>query len=301
MARGVLNKYVWILETIQKYGRISREELGGLWKEAHDVSNGEPLARRTFYNYRLAIEELFGIRIGYSDSTYEYFIEDGGDAGGMSSWLINSMSVNGMLSDASGLSERIMLEEVPSAKEFLPQVIEAMKHSRKIVFSYSPFYRVSVTDGIVVEPYFVRIFRQRWYLIGYNTAEKKIKTYSLDRIRKIAISEEMFVMPDITVREFFRDCVGITTSSGEAKRITIKVVSDQAKYLRALPLHESQQEQVCNGYSLFHYHLHITYDLVQEVLSHGEKWVVLSPPELKAAIVDSLQKSVDNYTLPTTL
>lgn len=294
MARGLLEKYIWVLETIQRYGRISRHELDRLWQGC-SFSGGQPLARRTFYNYRQAIEELFGISIGYDSSTYEYYIAGGQEQGGMSNWLINSMSISGMLSDASMLSDRIMLEEVPSAKGFLPTIIEAMRNSRKIEFSYTPFYRTVTTRGIVLEPYFLRIFRQRWYLIGYNVKERRIKTYSLDRFNEVNIMDTAFDMPEMTVAGFFENCFGITSSEGEVKMVVLRADSEQSKYLRALPLHQSQQEQVCDGYSLFHYRLYITYDFIQELLSFGDKVTVVSPPELKAVVIDTLRKSLSNY------
>lgn len=294
MARGLLNKYIWILDTIQRYGRVSRKELCRQWLNSN-VSGGEPLARRTFYNYRQGIEELFNINIGYSNSTFEYYIENEGDTGSLSNWLINSMSINGMLSDAKDIPERVMLEEVPSARNYLPTVIEALKTSRKIRFSYTPFYRVNATDGIVLEPYFVRIFKQRWYVIGYNTADKKIKTYSLDRFNDISITDETFLMPDLRVNDFFRNYFGIITSGSEVKDIVLRVKSEQAKYFRALPLHHSQREEIYDGYSLFYYRMFITYDFVQELLSHGDSITVISPVELKAIIVDQLKKTLQNY------
>lgn len=294
MAHGILNKYIWILNTIQRYGKISRKELCRLWKNA-DVSGGEPLARRSFYNYRMGIEELFGIRIEYNSSTYEYFIESGEETSSLSNWLINSMSINGMLNGADDLSDRIMLENIPSAHH-LPSVLEAMKTSRKIRFSYTPFYRINATDGIVVEPYFLRVFKQRWYVIGYNTTDKKIKTYSLDRINSVEITEMEFTMPEIHVNDFFRNCFGIMINESSAKDVVLRVNSEQAKYLRALPLHHSQREEIYDGYSQFYYHLHITYDFVQEILSHGAGITVIAPAELRAMVVDSLKKSLHNYS-----
>lgn len=294
MSRNLLNKYLWILETIERYGHISRQKLNGLWREA-DVSGGEPLARRTFYNYRNGIEELFGISIGYNASTFEYFIENAENTSELNGWLVNSLSINGMLSDAGDIADRVMLEEVPSARRYLGVTIDAIKSLRKIRFSYTPFYRNNPTDGIIIEPYFLRIFRQRWYVIGYNGKDRKIKTYSLDRLNSITITDEHFEMPDINVKDFFKNLFGIMTSKSKARQVIIKADSEQAKYLRALPIHSSQQEQLCDGYSIFTYQLCITYDLVQELLSFGKRVTVISPVELKTMIVDELKSSLDNY------
>ena len=60
MGRGLINKYIWILDTVQRYGRITRSELNDLWIKS-DISNGEKLVRRTFYNYREGIAEIFNV------------------------------------------------------------------------------------------------------------------------------------------------------------------------------------------------------------------------------------------------
>lgn len=77
--------------------------------------------------------------------------------------------------------------------------------------------------------------------------------------------------------------------------MTLKVSPRQAKYFRALPLHHSQEEMIHDQYSIFNYHLRLTPDFVQELLSYGPNVTVLAPAELRAMIVNNLQQSLDNY------
>ena len=77
--------------------------------------------------------------------------------------------------------------------------------------------------------------------------------------------------------------------------MSIKTDSRQAKYLRALPLHHSQQEMIHDTYSIFNYRLRITPDFVQELLSYGPNIMVIEPPELKAMIITSLEDSIAQY------
>ena len=133
-------------------------------------------------------------------------------------------------------------------------------------------------------------------MIGYNIADKKIKTYSLDRMTNVNITGDTFEMPKgFEPSEFFADCYGITTNQDEPKRIVIKAEATQAKYLRALPLHPSQQEELHDDYSIFRYKMRNTYDLRERLLSHGSSIEVLEPPELKAQIVDEMKKALENY------
>ena len=176
-------------------------------------------------------------------------------------------------------------------------VIDAIKKFRKVKFSYTPFYRSKASEGIIIEPYFLRIFKQRWYVIGYNSKDRMVKTYSLDRVNTLTLTEEHFDDPGISVKEFFKNFFGIMTTKSEAKHVVLRADSEQAKYLRALPLHPSQRETMGDGYSDFDYHLCITYDFIQELLSKGSRIMVVAPAELKAAVVEELRKSLSNYEL----
>ena len=297
MARNMINRYVWLVDTISRYGRITLKDLNAAWLRS-EISEGKPLARRTFFHYRDGVEEMFDINIQCDKGTFEYYIDDtGGEENArLLSWLVDSVSMSGTLSNARDISSRIMLENVPSAREHLPVVIDALKQNRRIRFSYKSYTRALPTDGIVLEPYFVKIFKQLWYVIGLNVKDNLIKTYSLDRMSKLNLLQDSFVMPDnINPSEFFKDCFGIITNQNSAKRIVLRVEPTQAKYFRALPLHSSQQEEVHDQYSIFTYRMRITYDLKEELMSHGDSIEVLEPQELKTLIRTELEQALNNY------
>ena len=77
----------------------------------------------------------------------------------------------------------------------------------------------------------------------------------------------------------------------EKDYLVLRVKPIQAKYFRALPLHHSQSEELHDQYSIFHYHMYITYDLIQQLLSYGPEVEVVSPQELRVSIK---QKLIDN-------
>jgi len=297
MARNLINRYVWLVDTISRYGRITFPDLNRVWINS-PISEGKPLARRTFFHYRDAVEEMFAISIKCDKATFEYYIVNDGEENNarLRSWLVDSVSMSGMLSNAHDISERIMLENVPSAREHLPVIIDALKQNRRIRFSYKSYVRALPTDGIVLEPYFVKIFKQLWYVIGLNVKDGQIKTYSLDRISQLNLLQDTFTMPaGIKPSEFFKDCFGIITNQNSPKRIVLRVEPTQAKYFRALPLHRSQQEEVHDNYSIFSYVMRITYDLKEELMSHGASIEVLEPKELKTLIRTELQQALNNY------
>ncbi len=296
MAKDLFSRYIWLIDTIKRYGSISREEINKLWMRS-PYSNGEPLPRRTFYSYRAAIEELFKINIECNQSTFEYYIEqDNEHDESVMNWLLNSASVGNLLNDARNIGNRIFLEDVPSAREHLPVVVDALKENKPVTFSYQPYSRINPTHDIIVEPYFLKIFKQRWYVTGRNVKEDKIKTYALDRISNSKLLASTYSIPDdFDAEAYFRDSYGIIFDEGTVKHVAIRTDARQAKYFRSVPLHHSQSEVIHDSYSIFYYKIKVTPDFIQELLSYGPKITVLSPPEVRAMMVDSLRTSLKNY------
>ncbi|MBQ9072975.1 MAG: WYL domain-containing protein [Muribaculaceae bacterium] len=296
MSKDLFSRYIWLIDTIKRYGKITREELNARWKRS-PYSNGEALPRRTFYNYRMAIEDIFNITIECNPSTFEYYIDEGDVHNeSVTNWLLNSAAMSNVLSDSREISNRIFLEDVPSAREYLSTIIDSLKENHLIKFTYQPFSRSNATPDIVIEPYFLKIFRQRWYITGRNVKEDTIKTYALDRMRNVVLEPTTFEIPEsFDAETYFRDSFGIVFSHGEVKRVAIKTSARQAKYLRALPLHHSQSEMIHDAYSIFYYKLRITPDFVQELLSYGPQITVVEPPELKAMMISSLKETLTNY------
>ena len=260
MARNKIAVYVWIVDTIESHRHITLEELNRLWCNS-SLSDGNPIPRRTFFNYRNAIEEMFNINIQCNRSTFEYYIEncDNEADSRMHHWLLDTFSMTGMLSNSKDLSGRIIVEDVPSAREHLPVVIQAMREDKRIVFDYHPYTRSQASKGVVICPYFVKIFKQLWYVIGHNVADGKIKTYSLDRMTNLNISSTSFKMPEgFEPQSFFKDCYGITINQNEPKDIALRVSHTQARYPRALPLHHTQSEEAHDTSSIFRYRTLLT-------------------------------------------
>lgn len=295
MASNLFNRYIWIVDTVRRYGRITRTELSSLWQRSK-YGDGSPMPRRTFYNYRNAIAELFGIVIECDTTTYEYYIEGSGShSDSVIDWMLNSIATGNILGDAQDVSGRIFVEEVPSAREYLAPVIESMRENVRISFSYLPYTRINPTE-ILLEPYFLKLFRQRWYVTGRNVRENAVKTYALDRMKDASATRDHFEMPpDFDPEMYTNDSFGIVFDQGEVRDIAIRATSRRAKYLRALPLHHSQHEAIHDSYSIFYYRMRLTGDLVETIMSMGDSVEVLSPPELRAWVATTLRRALDSY------
>ncbi|MBD5172322.1 MAG: WYL domain-containing protein [Bacteroidales bacterium] len=294
----LINRYIWIVDTLSRYGRLTRNELNDLWVRS-PRSDGRPIPARTFYHYRRAIEENFHIDI-LCDSTGHYHLD--GDVSPemkrVTDWLLESTAVNNAMNSASLPADRVAVEDVPSAREFLPLVLTAITDCAKISFTYAGFSRSRPEENITFHPYFVKRYKQRWYMIGWREKSSDIRTYALDRVKKLVIMSENFEMPDITPAEFFSDLIGITFSRAETRTVRIMTTPVQAKYFRALPFHVSQQESLGDKYSIFTFRLKLNYELVHELLSYGDSIKVLEPRELIMMMREQLSSTLSLYDNP---
>ena len=285
MAKDLFNRYIWLVDTIYRADGITFEEINEKWLK-NSMSEGLDLPLKTFHNHRKAIEDMFDINIVCDKrGGYKYYIENADDMekGGVRTWLLNTFAVNNLINESHHLKRRIVFEQIPSGQNFLTPVIEAMRDGMSIEIKYKSFWRQDeyTTE---VEPYFVKVFKQRWYLIARNKVKDAIRIYALDRIHALAQTGNAFVMPkDFSPEEYFYNSFGIISQDNCPPEIVeLKVYGTQKEYFRTLPLHHSQEEvENADGYSIFRYYLSPTYDFIQEILSHGCEVEVLSPQHLR--------------------
>lgn len=290
MTKELIRKYIWLIDTVNQAGLegITFKDIRGKWKRNDMLSSGEEYPKRSFHNHVAAVRELFGIEIACHKSTNSYYIANSSelhDSSGFKGWLLDALSLNSQLEESSQLKDRILLEENPSGREFLPTILEAMRDNKMLTFSYKPYW---VEDDYVsnlyhVEPYALKVFKRRWYLLG-KYGDNPLKIYALDRMLDIDIEFESFTMPaDFDAETFFSSCFGVIVSDEKPQLIHLKVDALQSKYLRSLPLHSSQKEaERTEDHSVFTYFVRPTFDFVQELLSLGESAEVLVPKPLRA-------------------
>ena len=287
MAHYLFARYIWELTTIYRVGRITLKELNERWRDSY-LYDGKDIPRRTFNYHCREIEMLFQLNIVCDKHDNTYHIEDDSSfrKGELRRWLVNSVAVSSIIREAEDLESRIALEDVPSSEPHLPTIIQALRENKVVSFSYQSFDRETPTQHSLM-PYALKLFRQRWYIVGRPLDKDKILIFATDRIDTLVIEEQTFKYPDdFDINEYYRDSFGIIIEDGVAcEHIVIKVASSQVKYLRSLPLHHSQREtKTTDRYSVFEYDLKPTYDFEQEILSHREDIEILEPISFRERI-----------------
>ena len=300
MASNLINKYVWLVETIYKAQRITFEEINERWIRS-EISEGLELPLRTFHKWRIAVEEMYGLIIECErKGGYHYYIANAEElkTGGIRNWLLNTISVSNLLIENQHLKDRILLEEIPSGQDYLADIIEAMKKGCCITITYQSYWR-DESNTFIVEPYCVKLFKQRWYVAARNPYYNKVMIYSLDRILHLELlADERFKMPDsFNPMKYFGEYYGVIIDSDyDVEKVKLKVSAEQANYLRSLPLHHSQQEiQQTGEYSIFELKIRPAYDFIQEILLHGEDVEVLEPLWLRKEVAQKVERMWNKY------
>lgn len=297
MAKDLFNRYVWLVDTIHQAGRITYKEINQRWERR----TGETIPLRTFNNHRTAIEELFEVAIlcDRKDDN-RYYIENPEDleGGGVRSWLLNTFAINNLINESRQLKNRILFEQIPSGQKYLTPLIEAMRDGVSVEITYQSYWHDQPTT-FTIEPYCVKVFRQRWYVVGRSSHHGTLRIYGLDRIQYLSVTEQRFqIDPDFDGESYFYSSFGAIVGDEQTKPeiVRIKVYDNQVCYIRSLPLHHSQREvETTEEYSVFEFFIRLTYDFRQELLSHGESVEVLTPHSLRLELKETARQLNQYY------
>lgn len=291
MSANIFARYVWLIDIIRRYGRISYNDINRLWMRS-GLNDGTELSRRMFHRHRIQIEETFGVVIECEKtSPYRYYIanERALADDGLRSWLIDTFAVDNLLRNTR-LHDRVLLEKVPQeGKRFLTNLMEALESNKTVAINYHTDY--SPTAGeTTVEPYCLKMHQRRWYLVGKNNG--MIKIYALDRITSCTIFEHTFSLPEgFSAEEYFADCFGIIKEKDiKPQVIRMKFSAEQANYIRSLPMHHTQRETAAN---IFEVYLCPTFDFVQFLLSQLDSVEFLAPQSLRQQVADIARRIFD--------
>lgn len=317
MASNIFGRYVWLIDTIRRHNRLTYEEINNLWIESGlSYGEGDDLPLRTFHNHRKAIKDIFDVYIECDiKGGYKYYIDEPYKLKGDSfrSWIIDSYATLNQVQADKKMEGRILFENVPSGNIWLTTFIQAMRNKQVLEITHRGFGK-DYDNTFEIEPYYLRIFKQRWYVIGRNPyyARKKFESenegkiydrpiyrvYGLDRISNVTVSPKTFVMEeDFSIEEYYSGCCGIIPSTNEnIEHVVIRAYWNAPDYLRSLPLHPSQKEISSDEEStLFSFDVRPTYDFYQMLLAQGDQVEVVEPASVRNEMKRFAENMLNNY------
>lgn len=285
MAANKFGRYVWLIDQIRNHPYITYKEISERWENC-GLGDGKKLPWKTFMNHKEAVESIFDVIICCdAKKHYGYYIENAEllEGDGLRSWLIDSYATLNQLQADKKLEKRISFEKNPSGTKYLQTLIRAMHQDRIVEITHQGFGKI-YSSTFTVEPYHLKVYNRRWYLIGKPVAMEEIRTYALDRIQDVTVTDTKFKMPkSFDVDKYFEGCVGIISNKEiEIQRVVIQVYGWARKYLSTLPIHESQKEIASDDESVtFELYVRPTYDFLQALLQQTDQIKVLEPQSVK--------------------
>lgn len=301
-----IQEYVWLIETLRKKPQ-SLASLNEKWVET-ELSGGVEMARSTFNRHKQAIEDMFGVYIECNiPKGYLYYIGNPSvlKDDSVTNWMLNTLSVNHLISESFSLQDRILLEPAPVEGEYLKTVLAAMKQNLKLTVGYRK-YGKDMPNQLTFEPYCIKLYRQRWYVLGHfhkdATEEREELDYfglfSFDRIAEMHMTEEKFVLdPDFDATVFFSECFGVVVNDCTLpEQIILRAYDYERFYMRDLPVHHSQTIiREGENYTDFELFMRPTVDFSTYLLSKATVLKVLSPEWLADEVYNMLLDGLSRY------
>ena len=291
-------RYLLIINCLKRGKATWNDILNHLETQSEIADYNYVISQRTFQRDISEIRTLWNYDIQNNKSTGYYFIVEDEEQNNENTHLLDSFNLFNALSLTNNYSDYIQFESrTPKGTEHIYGLLHSIKNKFITEIQYHKFYE-SKAETVIVNPYLIKQFKGRWYLLCLKTEINEIRTYALDRILSLDIKKKKFaVSKDLDLVNYFKNCFGIITPDNTMpEKIVFSFNNEQANYIKNYPLHESQR--IIKGSSdktTFEISVYVTYDLIMELLSYGEEIEIVSPKSLIKEITNIHTSSITKY------
>ncbi len=296
--RESITRYSLIIKKLRKHASTFEEIADYLGRQSELEEYNFNISKRTFQRDLNDIREVYKIDIQFNRSLQVYYIDDD-EHPEINERILEAFDTFNALNMSDRLSNAIHFEKrKPQGAENLYGILHAVRNSVRLRFQYKSFWHEETSERLA-EPYALKEFRYRWYIVGKDLKDDKIKTFALDRISELEITRQKFEPVNFDVNEYYKGCFGIISpNAASPKKIELWFNATQGKYIKSLPLHESQTILSDDEHGLIiSLNLYLTQDLLMEILSYGGNVKVLKPKELILQVKSALEKGYQAYDI----
>jgi predicted DNA-binding transcriptional regulator YafY len=182
--------------------------------------------------------------------------------------------------------------------EHLSTLHKAIYYKKVLDIKYYP-YENDKAYNILIHPYFLKQYNNRWFLFGYHPEKEKHDwNLAIDRIVDIQEAKSKYSKnTQIDWQEYFDDIIGVTNPSEKVpENIVLHFYGKTGRYMETKPLHGSQKSKWLEQNVLeVKLYLKINYELERLILSYADSVKVIEPLSLIKIIKERLQKATIYY------
>ncbi len=302
--RGYISRYLLILKKLKAKPYATYEELQTYIENQFDYLQMQDdtlnigFSKRTLQRDIKEIRNIFGIDIEYSKPNKGYYISQSETENMNFQRMMEAFDMFNSLNLAQDLTPFIHLEKRrPQGTENLYGLLHAIKNRLQIKFTYQKFWEEEISQRLA-EPYALKEFKNRWYIMAKDSKDNNVKSFALDRLTNLEITPQTYQYPDnFNIEQRYRYCFGIISPNDkEPQDIILSFDPFQGKYIKTLPLHHTQQVLVDNDQEMkIKLKLCLTHDLLMELLSYGDNMKVIEPTTLAKQIKQAHEKAYRQY------
>lgn len=182
--------------------------------------------------------------------------------------------------------------------EYLGSLHNATFYKKILTISYQPFEN-DVPFDVVIHPYFLKQYNNRWFLFGFNPEKEKYDwNLAIDRIIAIKETKGKYQKNNkIDWQEYFEDIIGVTKPvDAEPEKVVLHFKGRTGKYMETKPLHGSQKTNWIDNDTLeVTLDIIINYELERLILSYADSVSVIQPLSLAKVIKNRLAQALGQY------
>jgi predicted DNA-binding transcriptional regulator YafY len=269
--------------------------------EDKDIS----ISARTLERYIEVIRTDFGLEIVYSKTNNGYYIDKDKSLKVISFFKFLEIAAiadifKESLKESKKIFEYVSFDDSKSLKgiEHLKTILMAITQNRKLFFKHENFYNNTFKD-YEITPFLLKEYLNRWYVVGTPEGMDEIRTFGVDRLLEVEKGE----LTKLKKKEYkkqlesFEHIIGLNYSEGEPQGIRLLVDGVHTKYMRSLPLHQSQVIHSENekGQYFVDFHLISNYEFETQILKIGHEVEVIYPESLRIKIRNILKSALNKY------
>jgi predicted DNA-binding transcriptional regulator YafY len=297
--RESIQRYTLIINYLRRSNANFKEIINYLERESEIQEYKFTISKRTFQRDIKDIESMYGIEIKCNKSTgYYSILEEENDNEQLA--ILEAFDLYNALSVAKNYNGLIQFEQrKPKGTEHIFGILHAIKNQLNVELLYKKNYALN-DEKRMVEPIMLKEFKGRFYLIAHDHNKNDIRTFGLDRTKKIEITTKHFSKRShFDVNNYFKNAFGIIAPQDEKpQRVVISFDCEQGKYLQDYPLHHSQKIIIESHTEIqFELNILITYDFMMELFSYGPEIKIISPFSLVENMKSTYRKLLDKMKL----
>jgi predicted DNA-binding transcriptional regulator YafY len=211
--------------------------------------------------------------------------------------IMNTMRIHRQLEKYTG-KKYVGFEDFPviEGQGYLTRLLDAILRKQVLRIEHKRFDSEEIHLHIV-HPYYLKEFRNRWYLVGYQSEHKRIQTYGVERIRSLEpLDKERFIDIGFDPEEYYKHATGVIVYEDQPVDVIIRFTARQGMYILTQPIHGSQEVlENTSEWITIRVHIVPAYEFIAMILSWGDDAEVIEPVWMNERIAGILQKTLLKY------